>query len=303
MSSLCIKRGILRLWVSYWLRFRIYRTKWIPCQTRENSTILKQRTHVPSQPSTIPSPRDQALPRFWIAARYTEIMGTSGNVFERLPAWEGQASTIFDNSKIWHSFLRNWDLILGGNTKRPESEMWREPQNSSIPVPRFQSGGGLWNHTCGTSSHSGMIDNPRFQVSELHPDSMEFQSWKVQLQNWSRSSSHNAMHQRIWDSKIHWRSYDIAIEHRAKRFHRLGYAWCDDCVCIEKTSRQTRSLPKKSKCRRAACSKKYDRFSRGWYIAYMVKEHFRATGAYEAVQGLGFVQNKFAEWRRPRLRR
>ena len=31
---------------------------------------------------------------------------------------------------------------------------------------------------------------------------------------------------------------------------------------------------------------KSDRFSRGGQIAYMIYEHFRATGAYEAVQGL-----------------
>ena len=31
---------------------------------------------------------------------------------------------------------------------------------------------------------------------------------------------------------------------------------------------------------------KYDRFLRGRQIAYMIYEHFRATGAYEAVQGL-----------------
>ena len=43
---------------------------------------------------------------------------------------------------------------------RPLGEMRRESQNSSIPVPRFQSGSGLLTHTCGTSSHSGMIDYP-----------------------------------------------------------------------------------------------------------------------------------------------
>ena len=32
--------------------------------------------------------------------------------------------------------------------------MRRESQISSIPVPRFQSGGGLLNHTCGTYFHS-----------------------------------------------------------------------------------------------------------------------------------------------------
>ena len=43
MKCLCNKRGILRLWVNCWLKFRIYRTVWILCQTRGNFTILNQR--------------------------------------------------------------------------------------------------------------------------------------------------------------------------------------------------------------------------------------------------------------------
>ena len=60
--------------------------------------------------------------------------------------------------------------------------MRQELLNSSILAPRFQSGGGLLNHTGGTYSHGGTIDYTRFPVSELHlgefPDSVEFQSWK-----------------------------------------------------------------------------------------------------------------------------
>ena len=37
---------------------------------------------------------------------------------------------------------------------------------------------------------------------------------------------------------------------------------------------------------------KYDRFFRGRQIAYMIHEHFRATGAYEAVQGLSDLFKK-----------
>ena len=33
-------------------------------------------------------------------------------------------------------------------------------------------------------------------------------------------------------------------------------------------------------------AQKFDRFSRGRQIAHMIYEHFRATGAYEEVQGL-----------------
>ena len=99
-------------------------------------------------------------------------MGPSGNVFERLFARGGLPSALFEDSKN-----------LATSQKRPEGEMRREPQHSSIPLPRFQSGGGLLNHTGGTYSHSGMIDYPRFPMSELHfgkfLDTVEFQSWKV----------------------------------------------------------------------------------------------------------------------------
>ena len=50
-------------------------------------------------------------------------------------------------------------------------------------MTRFQSGGGMLNHTGGTYSHGGMIDHTRVPISEMHrgkfPESMEFQSWKV----------------------------------------------------------------------------------------------------------------------------
>ena len=35
----------------------------------------------------------------------------------------------------------------------------------------------------------------------------------------------------------------------------------------------------------------YDRFSRGRQIVHMIYEHLRATGAYEAVQGLSDLSN------------
>ena len=42
----------------------------------------------------------------------------------------------------------------------------------------------------------------------------------------------------------------------------------------------------KSKCRRAACSKIQAILARETNIAYMIYEHFRATGAYDTVQAL-----------------
>ena len=105
---------------------------------------------------------------------------TSGNFFERLPA---QADDPPHSSKNWASSSQELRLDITGTTKRSESEMRREPLNTSIPSPHFQSGCGMLNHTGGTYSHSGMIDCPRFPISELHLgkflDAMEFQSWTV----------------------------------------------------------------------------------------------------------------------------
>ena len=58
-------------------------------------------------------------------------------------------------------------------------------QSSTVPTPRFTRGVATlpFSHTGGTYSHNGMMDYPRFPTSEVHlgkfPDSLEFQSWKV----------------------------------------------------------------------------------------------------------------------------
>ena len=132
--------------------------------------------------------RDSGLPH---DTRY--FTGTSGNVFERPPAREGRPSTLFDNSENLASSSQELRPDIPGSTKQLESEMRQEPQNSSILVPRFQSGGGLLNHTGGTYSYGGMIDYTRLPISELHlgefPDSVEFQSWKVNFKTEACSKS------------------------------------------------------------------------------------------------------------------
>ena len=95
---------------------------------------------------------------------------------------------------------------IPGTTERLESEMRRETENSSTPVPHFQSGEGILHHTGGISSHSDIIDYTRFPSLDLRlgkfPDSVEFQSWKVNFKTEVLSKSvdlhltHNALDQR-----------------------------------------------------------------------------------------------------------
>ena len=84
---------------------------------------------------------------------------------------------------------------------------------------------------------------------------------------------------------MHWisRLFDIVIDYWVESFHRQGHAGCDDCVCIEKVSHEC-SFPTESKCR-SATRTKCDRFLRGRQFAYMIYEHFGATGASGAQQG------------------
>ena len=67
--------------------------------------------------------------------------------------------------------------------RKSDSDMKRESLNTSVPSPHFQSRSGMLNHIGGTYSHNGMMDYPRIPFSEWNlgkfPDSMEFQSWKV----------------------------------------------------------------------------------------------------------------------------
>ena len=129
-------------------------------------------THVPSKPSAIPSPRtmpcrDSGLPHdTW----------TSGIVFERLRARERRTSTVFDDSKILASSSCGFGPGHTGNVLEHGREVRREPLSSSIFVPGFRRGAGVYDHTGGTYSHSGMIDYPRFPI---FLDSRKLQSWKV----------------------------------------------------------------------------------------------------------------------------
>ena len=206
--------------------------------------------------SAIPSPRTVPWPRFWIAAWYTECYGYFR---KRWPP-----SALFENSKYLASSSRGLRPDIAGHTMEPERVMRREPQNSSTPVPRFQRGGGILNHIGGTYSHGGIMDYTKFPISEMHlrklPDSIEFQSWKVNLKTEVCSKSadpHIKMHwtKEVEMAKVNRRTCDIAIDYKAKRFPWLWQASCDDCVCIEKAAQHACAFPKKSKCRRATCSK------------------------------------------------
>ena len=115
-------------------------------------------------------------PRFSLPHDTRNIVGTSGNVFERLLAREGRTSTLFNNSKNLASSSQELRPDIPGKTMQPESEMGQEPRNSSIPVPRSVK------TYCGTYSHRSMINCTIFPISELHLENFLTRWNKVESQ-------------------------------------------------------------------------------------------------------------------------
>ena len=138
-------------------------------------------SHVPSQPLNIPGPKTMRCRDSGLPLDTRNSMGTAANVFESRLDREGPSSAFFENSKN----LASSSFGFGsGNTREHWKGVRRYPQSSSIPTPRFNQGLGTpLYHTGGTYSQNGVMDYPRYPISELHlgkfPDSLEFQSWKV----------------------------------------------------------------------------------------------------------------------------
>ena len=202
--------------------------------------------------------------------------------------------------RIRHPLLKNWDLIRL-EIHRGRRRKWDEnPKIRQHLCLASKSGGGLSNHTGGTYSHSGMIQYPRFPISELHlgnfPTFWEFQSWIVNFRTEVCSKSadpHLTMHwieevekATSFDELVTSRSivvrndftdYDMlhTIVASALKRHLVKHVHFRKRVTVEEHRAQT-----------------YDRSLRGRHNADMIYEHFRATGAHKPVQGLSDLLRK-----------
>ena len=99
----------------------------------------------------------------------------------------------------------------------------------------------------------------RNRILEIFLTLWNFQSWNVNFRTEVCLRTVDPQITTLWSkevdiAKINWRTYDLAIDH-GERFSWLRYAWCGDCVSLEEASQHAVKFPKKSKCRRAACSK------------------------------------------------
>ena len=132
-------------------------------------------------------------------------MGTSGNVFQ-LPAREGPPAALFENSRNLASSSCGLGPGDAGNIMERGRRERRELHNSSVLVPRFQRGGGILHHAGESYSDGRMMEDTRFPNSEMHlgkfPDSMEFQSCKVNFKTEVCSKSANPHLQMHWTKEV-----------------------------------------------------------------------------------------------------
>ena len=134
---------------------------------------------------SIPSPGGLVSRDSCLQPDTRNLLGTSGYVFEGLPARGEPSSALLENSKNLAPFsCRFWPLDTG---KIAEHRGVRdEPQGSTIPTPRFATLNPFF-RTGGTYSKNCMLENPRNQISELHfgtfPDSADFSVLEGQFQD------------------------------------------------------------------------------------------------------------------------
>ena len=138
-----------------------------------------------------------------------------------------------------------------------------------------------------------MMDYPRISLSELHlgkfPDSMDFKAGKSTSELSFCLRTADSQITMLWINEVEIaKSIGELMTSRSITGHDVpdfDMLYAMTASALKKAS-QADTFPKWSKCRRAACSKKHDRFSRGRQIACMICEYFLAAGAYEAPQGL-----------------
>ena len=138
------------------------------------------------------------------------------------------------------------------------------------------------------------MENPRFPISKLHlakfPDSMEFESWKVNFKTEVCAKTANPQITMSWITEVEKAK---SIDESSTSQSILGRTDFPDCGMLDvmiasalKKILNSHIQFLKRICVEEQRAQKYDRFLRGRQISYMICEHFHAPRACESVQGL-----------------
>ena len=147
-------------------------------------------------------------------------------------------------------------------------------------------------------SRTGLMDYPRFPISEMHLgkflDSSEFQSWKVNFKTeiFSQSAVPHITVRWIKEVEVAKSIDDLVTSQSMKgRADFTDYDMLDAMIASALKKLLTHVHFWKRVSVEEERAQKYDRFLQGRPFAHMICEHFRATAACEAVQGLSDLFN------------
>ena len=290
-------RGILKQWVNSWLRWESHRIKQflVWCERISWSWNCGQLWSVPRYQSTLNKSELQncASPRFWIAAWNTQYDGYLRR-FWTTTCSRRTTSKYLETSRNLASSSRGVKPKLTEHTMTTGSKRRPEQQDLSNSRNILHCGDGISRHTGGTYSHVGMMEYPRFPISELHlakfPDSMEFESWKVNFKTEVCAKTANPQITMSWITEVEKAK---SIDESSTSQSILGRTDFPDCEMLDvmiasalKKILNSHIQFLKRICVEEQRAQKYDRFLRGRQISYMICEHFHAPRAYESVQGL-----------------
>ena len=126
------------------------------------------------------------------------------------------------------------------------------------------------------------------------PDSMEFQSWKVNFRTEVCMRTADPQVTTLWIKEVEIvKSIDELMTSRSIVAH--DFPDFDVLDAMIASALKKLRIPKIHFRKRVSVeeqrAQEHDRFLRGRQIAYMIFEHFRGTGAYEAVEGLSDLFN------------
>ena len=177
--------------------------------------------------------------------------------------------------------------------------MRRCAQSSTIPNPNQEGVQELLFHIGGTYCHHGVMDYPRYSILEMHLgkflDPMEFLKWKINLKTEVCSKTADPHLTLQWTKEVQIAKCIGELMTSRSVVGRTDFPDYDMLDAMIASALQ-KLLDKHVHFRRSVSveeqrAQKYDRFLRGRQIAFMIYEHFRATGAYDAAQGLSDLFN------------
>ena len=157
-------------------------------------------------------------------------------------------------SKILASSSQELGPDSTDTVRKRESGMKRESLNTPIQSLLVQSRSGMLNHTGGTYSHNCTVDDPRVSIAELNLgkflDPLEFESWKLKF----RTEVCLTMH---WIKEVEIAKPIEDLVTSRSIVERTDFPDFDmlDAMIASELFPHADTLPKESKCRRAARSK------------------------------------------------